>query len=1007
MSKRDLEYSSELAGIKRSSYTEYPAAYGSEHDIADRDFLSTGMRHSLRSRADSIVFTPQDAHGAPTHSETGDSAEEQPYFNTNYHQFESSFRTIRGRERAPLAPRLFDMRRVSGVKPNPEQLYRVAEEQQATNIYDSEVELRELPPEQQELAIIEDILSLMLGVSGRYISFRHKPHSTKWRHPMLIEDALIAPMWINSTLAQMANKVLSLVLMHKRVEYFTAVYARRQAGVVNQALCAAIQTVLKDYYALVFTLETLVRTSTDTSPYTLQQLWYHVYPSTQTFERLTHLIGEIQAKDLPQEKKTPEESNNSQGDGFASLVDKNANPEAQARNVARFADDDDDFASSADESDYEEDEPSEKFVVRGGYTLNVISDMIKMRGGDAATRRMYEFLLSKASVPFLQMLKHWLHTGELEDNKPGSPGEEFMVASVSDGVAARTFVDSEAMIGSDTRSPPGQRKLGFISISELTPAFLRPYSVKILRTGEYLNILRACGVDLRALDILSDSASALTLDAKLSESTSVGVPVPRIRPAEVMSSATAELYSQQLSMRSSEQIADEDMCNEDEQEEETALLNDWLNPQTLMRGIDQAYLRANQALLDILLKDSKLMDYMGAVKRYLLFEKSDFLTHFLDLAKFEMNRQAKDMSANRLQSFLDIALLNPASVAHDDPLKDIVKVSMETSDLLEMLQVIASGESVLVASDGSMALQSAHYAQRNSNTNLTGSSAFLSSAVSNDSFTTDDIPIALRLNIPFPLTIVLDKVALSKYKALSRLLLALKQTEQNLVSSWLINLKLEDPRVDAGLSGKDASKAEAMRRDLFLKIQTMRHRMLISIQQILYYCFWDVIEPQWDRMIRLMKDAKTVDELCKVHIRHLDVMFQQCGLTATKLPKAMVELLKRANKFTYTVNKLVSSRSALFKVAGDSSSTARNTVSGRLLAEMNKSSNDPDSEYAYLKKVYDNMDTLDKYWVKQLKSLLSALNHYAHKFEVMYLNLAVRLDCNGGYGDDGGGYSGR
>ncbi|KAJ2585518.1 hypothetical protein EV177_009932, partial [Coemansia sp. RSA 1804] len=54
MSKRDLEYSSELAGIKRSSYAEYPAAYGSEHDIADRDFLSTGMRHSLRSRADSI-----------------------------------------------------------------------------------------------------------------------------------------------------------------------------------------------------------------------------------------------------------------------------------------------------------------------------------------------------------------------------------------------------------------------------------------------------------------------------------------------------------------------------------------------------------------------------------------------------------------------------------------------------------------------------------------------------------------------------------------------------------------------------------------------------------------------------------------------------------------------------------------------------------------------------------------------------------------------------------------
>ncbi|KAJ2217246.1 gamma tubulin complex Spc97/GCP2 subunit Alp4 [Coemansia sp. RSA 487] len=949
------------------------------------------MRRSLRDRTNSTAFTPQDTFGEPTHSEAGDSAEEHAYFNTNNHQFESSFRSIRGRERAPLAPRLLDMRRNSGT----EQLYRIAEEQQATNMYDSDIEMRELLPEQQELAIIEDILSLLLGISGRYISFRHKPHSTRWRHPMPIEDALIAPMWINSTLAQMANKVLPLVLMHKRVEYFTAVYARRQAGVVNQALCAAIQTILKDYYSLVFTLETLARTSTNTSPYTLQQLWYHVYPSMQTFERLVHLIDEIQAKDLPQEKKTPEDTAAHQDDGFDTLADKKSNSGAEDRAGTHP---DDDVASSVDDSDYEDDGPSEKFIVRGGYTLNVISDMIKLRGGDAATRRMYEFLLSKASVPFLHMLKHWLHTGELEDSRPGNPGEEFMVASVNDGVAARTFVDTEAVGDPDSKSPPGRRRLGFVSVSELTPVFLRPYSVKILRTGEYLNILRACGVDLRALDILSDSEAATVQNTRHNDSISASILVPSVRPAEAMSSATAELYTQQFSMQPGDQMMDEDMCNEDDQEEGAALLNDWLNPQILMRGIDQAYLRANQALLDILLKDNKLMDYMGAIKRYLLFEKSDFLTHFLDLAKFEMNRQPKDMSASRLQSFLDIALLNPASVSHDDPLKDIVKVSMETSNLIETLQMIDSSESVFAPNDGSMS----------ASTNGGNGSTFLGTSLVGDNFLSGNMFIALQLKIPFPLTIVLDKVALNKYKALSRLLLALKQTEQNLVSSWLINLKLEDPRVDAGLSGKAASKTEAMRRDVFLRIQTMRHRMLISVQQILYYCFWDVIEPQWDQMIRKMKDAKTVDDLCKVHMEHLDVMFQQCGLTASKLPKYLMGLLKRANKFTDTVNKLISSRSALFKVSGGSSSGTQNTISGRLFAEMNKSSMDPENEYAHLHKVYGSLDTLDKYWADQLKALLTALNHYAHKYEVSYLNLAVRLDCNGGgSGDSGSGFSGR
>ncbi|KAJ1902612.1 gamma tubulin complex Spc97/GCP2 subunit Alp4 [Coemansia sp. IMI 209127] len=993
MSKRDYDYGNDFTKVKRGSYSGYLPPYASERDAAERDYLSSGMRRSLRDRTDSIVFTPQDTPGEPAYSETGDSAEEHTYFNTNTHKFESSFLGIRGRERAPLAPRLFDAHRSSGS----DQLYRISEEQQATNMYDSDIEMRELLPEQQELAIIEDTLSLLLGVSGRYVSFRHKPHSAKWRHPMPIEDALIAPMWINSTLAQMANKVLPLVLMHKRVEYFTSVYARRQAGVVNQALCAAIQTILKDYYSLVFTLETLVRTSTNTSPYTLQQMWYHVYPSMQTFERLVHLIDEIQAKDLPQEKKTPEDTATHQTEGFNTVADKRYNLGSDGEAGAHT---DDDLASSADESDYEEDEPTEKFIVRGGYTLNIISDLIKLRGGDAATRRMYEFLLSKASVPFLHMLKHWMHTGELEDSKPGNPGEEFMVASVNDGVAARTFVDTETVGDPDSRSPPGRRRLGFVSVSELTPVFLRLYSDNILRTGEYLNILRACGVDLRTLDILSDSVTAPAQNTEPNESINTGMPAPRIRPAEVMSSATAELYTQQFNMQPGAQMMDEDISNEDDQEEETALLNDWLNPQTLARGIDQAYHRANQALLNILLKDSKLMDYMGAIKRYLLFEKSDFLTHFLDLAKFEMSRQPKDMSINRLQSFLDIALLNPASVSHDDPLKDIVKVTMEVSNLIDTLQMIDSSESAVPSGEGSMTQQT----PMSTSTNGGNSSTFLGASNVGDNFLSGNLFIALQLNIPFPLTIVLDKVSLNKYKVLSRLLLALKQTEQNLVSSWLINLKLEDPRVDAGLSGQAASKVEAMRRDVFLRIQSMRHRMLISIQQILYYCFWDVIEPQWDRMINKMRAAKTVNDLCKAHKDHLDIMFQQCGLTAHKLPRVLLGVLKRANKFTDTVNKLVSSRSAMFKVSGSSSSGAQNTVSGRLFAEMNKSSMGPEGEYAHLLKAYDSLETIDKYWADQLRNLLTALNHYAHKYEESYLNLAVRLDCNG---DGGNSYSGR
>ncbi|KAJ1999882.1 gamma tubulin complex Spc97/GCP2 subunit Alp4 [Coemansia thaxteri] len=947
MSSRDYDYGSGFTEIRRGGHSEY--THTPDLD-SDKDFMS-GLRRSRRERTDSVTFTPQDTYGEPTHSEAGDSAEEQPYFSTNHHQFESSFRSIRGRERAPLAPRLWDMR-------STQEAERESSEQIQQNAYDSEVEMRRLLPEQQELAIIEDILSLLMGVSGRYISFRHNTSSVVWRSAMSVEDALLAPMWINPTLAHMANKILPLVLMHKRVDYFTNVYARRRAGVVNQALCAAISTVLKDYYSMVSTLENLARTSTDTSPYTMQQLWHHIYPHMQTFERIVHLIAEIQVKDLPQAKKAATEQDMHDSDGFTTLADKrpNAGSDVGADDIADDGMARSDYDSNDDDSDSEQSNEAELFVVRGGYTLNIISDMIRLRGGDASSRQLYEFLLSKASVPFLHMLTHWLHTGELEDSKPSSPGGEFMVASDSEGVSARTFIDADALEDFAGKAPIDPQYLSFVSVPELTPVFLRPYAVQIVRTGEYLNILRACGVDLRLL-----------------EAPQLGSPVPA---AEFLASGSQQ-----------HQLAQEQLA-----------LNGLLNPQMLMREIERAYLRANQGLIDILFKDGKMMAYMAAIKHYLLFEKSDFLTHFLDLAKFEISRQPKDMSANRLQSFLDLALLNPASVSHDDPLKDIVKVSLESVDLIDTLKIINMGTT---SSNEASVPSSVQRAPRDSQGGMT----FLGTSIVSDNFLTGDLFIALRLQIPFPLTIVLDKVVLDKYKALSRLLLALKQTEQNLVSSWLINLKLEDPLVDlpsAGGSehrpnvtaGKEA-RLEAMRRNVFLRIHTMRHRILISIQQILYYCFWDVIEPQWQRMSVLIKDAKTVDELSKIHMHHLDLMFQQCGLTAPKLPKIIVELLKRANKFTGTVNKLISSNSLLSRAPPDASA-AKNTAAGKLLNTINHDSSDPESQYTFLKSVLERLDQLDRYWVEQLKILLKALNHYARKFEESYLNLAVRLDCNRG-----------
>ncbi|KAJ2358994.1 gamma tubulin complex Spc97/GCP2 subunit Alp4 [Coemansia sp. RSA 2618] len=926
MSRQERDYGEDFVDVKRSSGGGYED---------EREYHSA-LRRSQRERADSVSFTPQDSYGRPTLSEASNSGDEMAYFSTEHHQFESSFRSVRGRERAPLAPRLQDMRIAAHAQDGAHDV-----EEPQSNSYDNDVENQALQPEKQELAIIEDILSLLIGVSGRYISFRHAVHSTDWRLPLSIEDALIAPMWISPTLAQMANKILPLVLMHRRIEYFTTTYAQRQAGVVNQALCAAIRTVLKDYYTTISTLENLERTSIDTSPYTLQKMWLHLYPQMQIFERLVHLVDAIQEMDLPRQDSGPAEAIQREDDGFGTLADKH---NLGSDSGDPLPNDDGMAESEYSDGDDEPREIKEMFVVRGGHTLNIISGLIQRRGGESATRQLYEFLLTKASVPFLEMLGHWLRTGELEDSKAERPGGEFMVASDNDGVSARTFIGAEYIDDVDSQLQRDTRRLGFVSVPKLTPAFLLPYATKIVRTGEYLNILRACGVDLRILDQPGSRSMA---------------------PGDGGGGAAANALA-----RPEQAAGDGEMSG-------------LLNPQQLMRQTDQAYLRANQALLDILFKDGKMMEYMGAAKRYYLFEKSDFLTHFLDLAKAEMNRKPQDISTRRLQSFLDLALLNPASVSHDDPLKDIVRVSLEQMDLIDTLQIInnrgrPNDASMLMATTQRLARDNASAA----------STASASTVHASEDLLSPNLVVALQLQVPFPYTVVLDKVALNKYKALSRLLLLLKQTEQNLVASWLINLKLEDPPVSP--QGKDA-KLASIRRMVFLRVHTTRHRILMSVQQILHYCFWDVIEPQWERMAKLMKSAKTVDELCKVHKHHLDLIFQQCGLTVYKLPKIIVELLRRANKFTSAVHSLMS-KPAYFPVAG--SAASKNTVSGQILGRMHGGSLDPETQCKELQSVFTKLEILDKEWANQLRTLINGLNHYARKFEESYLTLAVRLDCN-------------
>ncbi|KAJ1937932.1 hypothetical protein FBU59_004604, partial [Linderina macrospora] len=106
------------------SYDGYDGydGYG-DYDYDDYDNFTAVKRASYehyyeqarRSRTNSSHYTPQGAHGEPTHSE-GESDVEPMHALTDHYMFQSSFRGARGRGRAPLEPRLLDMNRMQALE---------------------------------------------------------------------------------------------------------------------------------------------------------------------------------------------------------------------------------------------------------------------------------------------------------------------------------------------------------------------------------------------------------------------------------------------------------------------------------------------------------------------------------------------------------------------------------------------------------------------------------------------------------------------------------------------------------------------------------------------------------------------------------------------------------------------------------------------------------------------------------------------------------------------------
>ncbi|EMC96136.1 hypothetical protein BAUCODRAFT_464742 [Baudoinia panamericana UAMH 10762] len=724
--------------------------------------------------------------------------------------------------------------------------------------------------EQQERALIEDLLYVFMGFEGQYVRYIES------YNPLDEKSRLVGPTFriahgLDPSLRDLASGMLKTATHYASIEVFVETMGREECGTVNHALCAAVRKMLKEYLILIAQLENQVLTN---KSFTLLQMNMHLKPTGHMMSQLYSLAQEVLKE------------NSMLGDALEDEVDQSD----EFENILESLREGRDTAI-----------PGKK-TCKGGAVLRLITRRLQSSAGDPTASQLLQTLLRESSRPYMRMLNEWLHHGNVRD-----PHSEFLIKE-------QKSIRREGLQQDYTDEYWEKR---YTIRPELVPPQLDGVKDRVLLAGKYLNVVRECG---GITDVNRDLANS----------------------AEVPHTFDDPHFLENVSL---------------------------------------AYAFANRSLMALLLTTHGLPARLRSLKHYFFLDRSDFFTYFLELSSSELRKPSKNVNAGKLQSLLDIVLRQPGSVAAEDPFKEDVRVTMSDTGLTGWLMRVVNVQGMDADA---------------SSVSLTYTGGAGSTSGKEEKEITGYEALTLDYAVPFPLSLIISRNTLTRYQLLFRYLLSLRHLEILLTSSWTEHTKAPAWIKKTRRKGSTDGNADVSARIEHWKRRAwcLRARMLCFVQQLLYYCTNEVIEPNWVAFMGRLSHAaeteksseaqpeqqtedvpvkakRTVDELMQDHVDFLATCLKECMLTNSKLLRINSKVMATCTLFAHT--------------------TASLTKSVDLAT---------DGDAARLDKLYSILRQYEDHFARHLKILMDALNYLAATETVVFLGLCARLS---GAGEGGGG----
>lgn len=150
-----------------------------------------------------------------------------------------------------------------------------------TSTGDPPVAVGTLPLSAQELALVEDLLFVLIGVDGRDITAQ--PVLGRQNRSFIVDATL------DMSIKELVNRILPVASYYSTITRFIEEKSSFEYGQVNHALTAAMRTLMKEYLILVTQLEHLQRQSL----LSLQKLWFYIQPTMRTMEILASIASSV------------------------------------------------------------------------------------------------------------------------------------------------------------------------------------------------------------------------------------------------------------------------------------------------------------------------------------------------------------------------------------------------------------------------------------------------------------------------------------------------------------------------------------------------------------------------------------------------------------------------------------------------------------------------------------------------------------------------------------------